>query len=105
MTTKAKDLQDYKTAFPKSRQKKNGYTKKFQKWMRQRVKAGKSDDLWTEPTTVYNEETKRFISTKSKKFFDGRTKKTIKLKKTLPSPTFYKVADLLRTKKALPISK
>ena len=49
--------------------------------MRQRVKAGTSDDLWTEPATVYNEETKRFISTKSKKFFDGRSKKTIKLKK------------------------
>ena len=101
MTTKAKDLQDYKTAFPKSRQKKNGYTKKFQKWMRQRVKAGTSDDLWTEPTTVYNEETKRFISTKSKKFFDGRSKKTIKLKKNIAKSYFLQGSRLIKDEKGV----
>ena len=101
MTTKAKDLQDYKTAFPKSRQKKKGYTKKFQKWMRQRVKAGTSDDLWTEPATVYNEETKRFISTKSKKFFDGRTKKTIKLKKNIAKTYFLQGSRLIKDVKGV----
>ena len=100
-TTKAKDLQDYKAAFPKSRQKKNGYTKKFQKWMRQRVKAGTSDNLWTEPTTVYNEGTKRFISTNSKNFFDRRSKKTIKLKKSMANTYFLQGSRLIKDDKGV----
>ena len=101
MTTKTKDLQDYKIAFPKSRQKKSGYTKKFEKWMRQRVKAGTTDDLWTEPTTVYNENTKRFISTKSKNFFDRRSKKTIKLKKSVTNTYFLKGSRLTKDEKGV----
>ena len=105
MTTKAKDLQDYKTAFPKSRQKKKGYTKKFQKWMRQRVKAGTSDDLWTEPATVYNEETKRFIKPEDdkpyKSFIDGRSKKTIKLKKNIAKTYFLQGSRLIKDVKGV----
>ena len=100
-TTKTKDLQDYKADFPKSRQKKEGYTKKFQKWMRQRVKAGTTDDLWTEPTTVYNEATKRFISTNSKNFFDRRSKKNIKLKKSLANTYFLKGSRLTKDEKGV----
>ena len=105
--TRQTDLQDYKTAFPKSRQKKNGFTKKFQKWMRQRVKAGTSDDLWTEPTTVYNEETKRFMSPEDanhkpyKSFIDGRSKKTIKLKKNITKTYFLQGSRLIKDAKGV----
>ena len=77
------DLAEYKKAFPRAHTKRKGnYTKKLQKWMKQRVKDNKTDILWTQPHLIYNESTGRFIQGDSKMFFDRRSK-TKKLKKKL----------------------
>ena len=101
------DIQEYKKQFPRSRPAKPNktYTKTFQKWMRQRVKDGTTNNLWTEPRTIYNEETKRFIDDKDKKqrkkFFDGRSKKTIKIKKNMTNTYFLKGNRLIRDEKGV----
>lgn len=91
------DIQAYKSENPKAHLKRKGdYTQKFKKWMRSRVKAGAIDTLWTEPDKIYNEETKRFINKNSRKFFDGRSKKTIKLKKNIMNEYFLKGNRLIK---------
>ena len=96
------DIETYKSENPKAHLKRKGdYTQKFKKWMRSRVKAGEIDTLWTEPDKVYNEETKRFINKDSRKFFDRRTKKTIKLKKNVKNEYFLQGSRLIKDQKGV----
>jgi len=96
------DIESYKIENPTAHLKRKGdYTQKFKKWMRSRVKSGAIDTLWTEPDKVYNEDTKRFINKDSRKFFDRRTKKTIKLKKNIKNEYFLQGSRLIKDVKGV----
>ena len=61
------DIVVFQRENPNSYLKRKGdYTQKFKKWMRQRVKTGKTNILWTEPNKIYNENTDRFINKDSR---------------------------------------